>query len=47
MQRQQGTAQRSVLVEFWTAYGAPAAGSLSNRSISSAACRSWAAWKCA
>ena len=28
-------------------YGAPAAGSLSSRSISSAACRSCAAWKCA
>jgi hypothetical protein len=37
----------SVLVEVWTAYGAPATGSLSNLSISSAACRSWAAWKCA
>jgi hypothetical protein len=28
-------------------YGAPAAGSRSSRSISSAACRSCAAWKCA
>jgi hypothetical protein len=31
----------------WASYGAPAAGSRSSRSISSAACRSCVAWKCA